>query len=252
MIAAPSLDSFFRLAALDSIDSTNAEAARRAAAGAPAGTLVWALRQTAGRGRRGRAWSSPEGNLYFSLLLRPEVGAAAAASLGFVAGLALSQAVDGLLPEGRRSELKWPNDLLVGGRKVAGILLEASAAEPGRLDHLVLGIGVNVASHPDGLPYPATSLAAEGASADAAGTLAAFAGRFLPAYRAWERDGFPAIRAAWLARARGLGQPIVVRLENATLDGRFAALDEQGALLLEAADGSRRTVTAGDLHFPGL
>jgi BirA family biotin operon repressor/biotin-[acetyl-CoA-carboxylase] ligase len=180
------------------------------------------------------------------------VPAASAASIGFVAGLALSEAVDALLPPGRRSELKWPNDLLVGGRKLSGMLLEAAAAEPGRLDHLVLGIGVNVVSHPEGLPYPATSLAAEGARTDAAAVLSGFAGRFLPVYRAWERAGFAAIREAWLARARGLGQPIVVRLENATLDGRFAALDEQGALLLEAADGSRRTVTAGDLHFPGL
>jgi BirA family biotin operon repressor/biotin-[acetyl-CoA-carboxylase] ligase len=252
MSAALRLDPFFRLAALDSIDSTNAEAARRATAGAPAGTLVWALRQTAGRGRRGRAWSSPAGNLYCSLLLRPAVSPPVAASLGFVAGLALAEAVDSLLPAGRRSELKWPNDLLVDGRKLSGILLEAAASGPDRLDHLVLGVGVNVASHPEGLPYPATSLAAEGAGADAGATLSAFADRFLPAYRAWERDGFPAIRGAWLARARGLGQPIVVRLENAMLDGRFAALDEQGALLLEAADGSRRTVTAGDLHFPGL
>jgi BirA family biotin operon repressor/biotin-[acetyl-CoA-carboxylase] ligase len=246
---APRLASFYRLVALDEIDSTNAEAQRRAAAGAPAGTLIWARRQTAGRGRRGRAWQSPPGNLAFSLLLRPAVDPAAAATLGFVAGLALVDAVDGLLPAGRSSRLKWPNDVLVDGRKLAGILLEAAAGGGQALDHVVIGIGVNIAAHPDDLPYPATSLSASGGTANAAAVLAAFAERFLPLYRNWESEGFAAIRASWLARAHGYGGPVTVRLDHATLEGRFAALDGQGALLLETADGGRRTVTAGDLFF---
>ncbi len=246
------LAAFYRLVALDETDSTNAEAERRAAAGAPAGTLIWARRQTAGRGRRGRAWQSPPGNLAFSLLLRPRVAPAAAATLGFAAGLALAGAVDGLLPAGRTSRLKWPNDLLVDGRKLAGILLEAAGSGGSRLDHLVLGIGVNVRAYPDDLPYPATSLAACGATADAAAVLAAFAEQFLPLYQAWEKLGFAAIRDAWVRRAHGYGGPVTVRLDQATLEGRFAALDGQGALLLEMADGGRRTVTAGDLFFAGL
>ena len=180
---APQLASFYRLVALDEIDSTNAEAQRRAAEGAPAGTLIRAVRQTAGRGRRGRAWQSPPGNLAFSLLLRPAMKAATAATLGFVAGLAVAEAIDGLLPAGRSSRLKWPNDLLVDGRKLAGILLEAAAGGSGPVDHLVVGVGVNIVAHPDDLPYPATDLQACGGTADAATVLAAFAGRFLPLYR---------------------------------------------------------------------
>ena len=166
ILTEPRLAPFYRLAALDMIDSTNSEAQRRAAAGAPAGTLIWARQQTAGRGRRGRAWQTPPGNLCFSLLLRPAVTPAVAATLGFVAGLALATAIDQLLPAGRRSELKWPNDLLVEGRKLAGILLEAGASGPSRLDHLILGIGVNVVAYPTDLPYPATSLAACGGTAE--------------------------------------------------------------------------------------
>ena len=243
------LDPFYRLAVLDEIDSTNAEAQRRAAANAPAGTLIFALRQTAGRGRRGRAWQSPPGNLAFSLLLRPAMNAATAATLGFVAGLALAEAIDRLLPAGRSSRLKWPNDLLVDGRKLAGILLEAAAGGSGAVDHLVIGVGVNILAHPDDLPYPATDLLACGGTADAATVLAGFARHFLPLYRRWEGEGFAAIRAAWLDRAEGYGGPVTVRLDRATLEGRFAALDGQGALLLETADGRRRSITAGDLFF---
>jgi BirA family transcriptional regulator, biotin operon repressor / biotin---[acetyl-CoA-carboxylase] ligase len=247
----PRLASFYRLVALEAVDSTNAEVQRRAAAGAPEGTLVWARRQTAGRGRRGRAWQSPPGNLAFSLLLRPAVAPATAATLGFVAGLALAAAVDEALPAGRSSELKWPNDLLVDGRKMAGILLEAAATGGQGLDHVVLGVGVNIVAYPEDLPYPATGLAASGGHGDAASLLGGFAGHFLPLYRTWEQDGFAALRAAWLARARGFGGPVTVRLDRATLEGRFAALDGQGALLLEMADGARHTVTAGDLYFAG-
>ena len=248
----PHLASFYRLVALETVDSTNAEAARRAAGGASDGTVVWAQRQTAGRGRRGRAWQSPPGNLAFSLLLRPAVTPAVAATLGFVAGLALAAAVDEALPVGRSSQLKWPNDLVVDGRKMAGILLEAAATGGQDLDHVVLGVGVNIVAFPDDLPYPATSLAASGGRCDAAGLLGGFARHFLPLYRTWEQDGFATLRAAWLARARGFGGPVTVRLDQATLEGRFAALDGQGALLLEMADGARRTVTAGDLYFAGL
>jgi len=156
-----------------------------------------------------------------------------------------------MLPAGGGCQLKWPNDVLVDGRKLAGILLEAAAAGGPWLDHVVLGIGVNVAAYPNDLPYPATSLSACGGRADAATVLAGFADQFLPLYRIWENEGFAAIRDAWLARARGYGGAVTVRLDHATLKGRFAALDGQGALLLEMADGGRRTVTAGDLFFAG-
>ena len=249
---APRLASFYRLVALDEADSTNAEAQRRAASGAPAGTLIWARRQTAGRGRRGRAWQSPPGNLAFSLLLRPAVAPAAAATLGFVAGLALVDAIDGLLPAGRSSRLKWPNDVLVDGRKLAGILLESEGARADRLDALILGLGVNLASHPPESEFPATDLrSACGVDLAPDALLADFAARLEAWMQRLAADGFAPLRAAWRARAHGLGRPIRVRLPRETLTGIFADLDAAGFLLLDAP-GGRRLVSAGDVFFDSL
>lgn len=240
----------FRKVVLDETDSTNSEARRRAEAGAPDGLAVVARRQTAGRGRRGRRWESPEGNLYVSLLLRPDRPLAEAALLSFVAAVALGEAVAAMLPPEAPIAFKWPNDLLVGGAKCAGMLLESSAAGAGRLDWLIVGVGVNLASHPEGLPYPATDLAAAGAPAPTPGAaLEAFLGRFAHWRDIWSRRGFAPVRRAWLARAAGLGGPVEVRAGNATLCGTFAGLDPEGAMLLESARGRRR-VTAGDVFFP--
>ena len=247
------LPSFYRLVFHEQIDSTNEEAKRLAAAGAEAGTLVWAGEQLAGRGRRGRGWASPPGNLYVSLLLRPGCPPAQACQLNFVAAVALAEAVSGLLPTDRPVTLKWPNDVLVGGAKVSGILLEASAALDHSIDWLVIGVGVNVASHPADTPYPATSLQREGAAdATASATLQAFAQRFQAWYETWRAQGFAPVRARWLSSARGLGEPIEVRLERETLQGRFGDLDESGALMLDMHDGARRQITTGDLFFPQL
>jgi len=131
----------FRLHALDTVDSTNDEARRLAAGGAPHGTVVWARRQTVGRGRRGRPWVSEPGNLHCSILLRPACPATIAAQVGFVAANAVALAVAGLLPDGPPVTCKWPNDILVGGRKVAGILLESDVGRNGLLDTLVVGVG---------------------------------------------------------------------------------------------------------------
>ena len=252
-MATPELPAFYRLLAHEQIDSTNEEAKRLAAAGAAAGTLVWAAEQLAGRGRRGRGWTSPPGNLYVSLLLRPACPPAEACQLNFVAAVALAEAVSALLPTGAEVALKWPNDVLIRGAKVSGILLEASAALDRSIDWLVIGAGVNVASHPADTPYPATSLRREGApSATPIGVLHAFAERFLAWYETWLTRGFPTVRARWLASARGLGEPIEVRLERETLQGRFGDLDESGALMLDMANGARRQITTGDLFFPRL
>ena len=164
----------YRLAAFESLDSTNAQARRMATDGVPDGTVVWAASQTAGRGRQGRQWQSPKGNLYCSIVIRPEMPAAEAAQLSFVTALALGDAVSDLLPGGAELHYKWPNDLLLGGCKLAGILLESSGAVGGRLDWLVVGAGLNVADHPDVTDgYRATSLRAAGARAGAdAGAIA--------------------------------------------------------------------------------
>lgn len=249
MIDRPALPPFFTLVALDRIDSTNEEAHRRARSGAPEGTLVWAREQTGGRGRRGRAWSSPPGNLYVSLLLRPAVPPAEAAQLGFVAAVAMAETLCACLPGERQLRVKWPNDLLIDGAKVAGILPEAEAAGAS-VAALVLGMGINLASHPANTPYPATSLGAAGADVAIEALLESLAGHLHLWYRRWQEAGFAPIRARWLDFAAGLGQAIEVRLEAATLKGRFAALDASGALDLELADGGHRLVSAGDVFYP--
>src|SRR5206468_1374206 len=143
----------------DRIGSTNDEATALARAGAGSGTLVWAAEQNTGRGRRGRSWRSPPGNLYLSLVQRPECSPASAAQLGFVAALGLGDAITEL---GLRPSYKWPNDVLVNRRKLAGILLESEMTAGGGLDFVVIGVGVNIAVAPEGVEFPTTSLVAEG------------------------------------------------------------------------------------------
>ncbi len=243
---APRLPGFFRHEALEEAASTNDEALARAAAGAPEGTLVTARRQRAGRGRRGRAWASLAGNLHLSLVLTPPRGPGDATAVGFAAALAVDDAASDVLRDDAEVRLKWPNDVLVDGRKVAGLLMETV---PGRADALVLGVGINVRAHPADTPYPATDLAAEGAKTDADAVLAAFAAAFHARYEGFRRDGFAPLRAAWLARAKGLGEAITVRLEEAAFEGTFAGIDADGALVLDLGGGVERTFTAGDVFF---
>ncbi len=253
MSAEPQLPSAYRLVALDEVDSTNDEAKRLVEAGAEEGTLVWARAQRRGRGRRGQRWASPLGNLYFSLILRPERPPIEAAQLSFVAALGLADALDALVPPRGEIAFKWPNDVLLNGRKVAGILLESATTTPERLDWLVLGVGVNVASAPETAAFPATSLRAEGcAPATAGGVLEAFSRRFLARSEAWRAHGFAPVRKAWLERASGVGEEVTVRLESDVCCGRFADLDGVGALIVELPGGGRRAVSAGDVYFGPL
>ena len=256
---APSLQlpSPYRLVELESVDSTNAEAKRLAEAGAEDFTIVWAKRQTAGRGRRGRAWVSAEGNLYFSILLRLPYPARNVMQLGFVAANAVADAVQVAAPPGTFVHVKWPNDVLVEGKKIAGILMEAEIDmnAPEHLKWLVLGIGINVANHPPNrdTEYPATSLAGEGVVGDGLNVealLDTLAKRFLAGLVTWRNLGFGPIRLHWLVRAKGLGGKVSVRLPNETLHGIFAALDEDGALILHLDDRPNRRITAGDVFFP--
>ncbi len=249
--AALSLPAGYRLHFHETIGSTNDEAKRLARLGAPEGTLVWATEQTAGRGRRGWRWASPPGNLYCSLLLRPGGAPGRAAQLGFVAALALGEALDRLTGTALALRFKWPNDLLANGSKLAGILLESETAPGGSIDFVAIGTGVNLVSGPHAAEYPATSLAAEGLATLTPGPLLeVFVRRFDRWAARWREEGFAPVREAWLARATGVGKAILVRLERTTLAGRFVDLDENGALLLDGADGRRR-VAAGDV-FPAL
>jgi BirA family biotin operon repressor/biotin-[acetyl-CoA-carboxylase] ligase len=249
----PGLPPEYRLAAFEILGSTNDEAKRLAREeGAVHGTLVWAMRQKAGKGRRGRTWVSPEGNVYASLILRPECATATAAQLSFVAAGALADALQPLLPEAVCC-CKWPNDVLIDDRKVAGILLESETDGSGGLEWLVLGIGINVQHFPADSQFPATSLCNEGGRLDQPGAvLVRFIQAFKTWYDVWLKDGFEAIRLGWLQTARGVGGPVTVRLERETLGGTFADLDSDGALLLDLPSGKRRRITAGDVFFPGL
>ena len=248
---APRLPPAYRLHALDKVGSTNDEAKRLAEAGADEGTLVWAREQTKGRGRRGRVWSSPPGNLYLSLVLRPNCALMEAAQLGFVAALAIGDAIGSVSPPLLEVTYKWPNDVLVNGRKVAGILLESNASSAGAVTWLVLGVGVNVHSHPDKSRFPATNLSYEGAGpeVDEVLVLEAFGRHFQTWANRWVADGFAPIRRAWLSHAHGLGEAIEVRLAKNTLRGVFRDLDASGALILETPDAGSRAIAAGDVLF---
>ena len=235
----------------DSVGSTNAEALGRAHAGEAGPLWIVAERQTAGRGRRGRVWVSEPGNVYASLLLTNAAPPAEIAGICFVAALALHDAlldtVHGLAPA--QLQLKWPNDVLLDGRKLAGILVEGSSYEGGPTT-TIIGFGVNCRHHPAQAEYPSTSLADAGFSVGAHEVLAALGVAMTRRLAEWDSGAnFAAVRAAWLVRASGLGGDIRVRLNDRTLEGRFEALDSSGALVLACSDGTRETVTAGDV-FP--
>lgn len=250
MNAAIRLPEGFVLHAFERLSSTNDEAKRLAETGAAEGQVVWALQQTRGRGRYGRTWRSPAGNLYASVLLRPECTMADTAQLSLLASLALGDALERLGPPHLDLALKWPNDVLLGGAKTAGLLLEGCARPDGRAAWIVIGSGVNVVSCPSDTPYPATALAEHGFGALAPGAL-------LEAYAAaldgwlgrWRARGFGAVCQAWRARSYGLGGPIRLRLRAGELRGRFVDLTASGALVLEQADGSRREIAAGDVFY---
>ncbi len=230
---------------LDTVDSTNAEALRRAAAGERGPLWIVARQQTAGRGRRGFAWVSPPGNLYATLLLVDPAPPAAAPQLGFVAGVALHDAAAACVPD-VQLRLKWPNDMLCRGRKIAGILIEGEGAPLA----VAVGIGVNCRHHPAITSYPATDFAAEGAAVEASELFERLAAAFAARLAQWNRGaGFAAIRAAWLERADGLGQPVRVRLAERETGGIFEAIDGAGRLLLRLNDGSLEAIAAGEV-FP--
>lgn len=228
--------------------STNDEARRLFALSADTAVWIMADRQTAGRGRMGRGWSSPEGNLMASLMCRPACGISLMGQLGFVAGLAVQSAIAEM--SGLVAKLKWPNDVLIEGAKCAGILLETLSPAPGREAGLCIGIGVNLQYHPTDTPYPATSLkAAAGTAPSRRGLLAVLARNFETLRMIWQDQGFKPIRQMWLENAHGLGREITVALPQEKIAGKFRDIDEEGRLLLEKSDGKTRPVAAGDVFF---
>lgn len=257
----------YRLEAHDIVGSTNALALDHARAGDPGRLWVVSKSQESGRGRRGRVWATPHGNLAATLLVLTGSELRMAATLGFVAGLALADALEAVVPRGRisvaldgagggagagasnRFELKWPNDVLASGAKLAGILLESTLLTPDRFA-VAVGIGVNVVTHPQDLPYPATSLRALGSTCDAETLFLALSDAWSENARLWnEGRGLSAIRQRWLDRAAGLGGEVAVRLDGKIVRGTFETIDEECRFVIRDGEGALLTIAAGDVHF---
>jgi BirA family biotin operon repressor/biotin-[acetyl-CoA-carboxylase] ligase len=271
----------YSLVAHDTIGSTNTDALERLRGGEAGPLWVVSRRQSDGRGRRGSAWQSEAGNLAASLALITRAEPAMVATLGFVAGVALVRALDrccasfeaGLRPalqdegggsfqQGPHAEvrasaslearttfhLKWPNDVLADGAKLAGILLESEIVAGSRA--VVIGIGVNVTHAPEGLAYPAASLQELGVEVTAADLFASLSAEWLQAFALWDEGrGFVAVRDLWLARAAGIGRAVSVRSGPTLTSGTFDTIDEHGRLVLRTGEGAVRTVSAGEVHF---
>jgi BirA family biotin operon repressor/biotin-[acetyl-CoA-carboxylase] ligase len=247
--------------------STNADMLALAAAGAAEGSWLRAERQTGGRGRQGRAWESPTGNLYASTLVRLRPTDPPAPTLALVTAVALEEAVglvlsftpfDGAGTGQTRGrvvsgfginpnaglKIKWPNDLLIDGAKLSGVLLERAG------DAVVVGIGVNLAHHPDLPDRPATSLAAHGATVDPATFADVLAEAFARWLGRWRGEGLDAVRTRWLERAHPTGTALSTHLpDGSKVEGLFDGLDAQGALILKEASGARRIIHAGDVFL---
>ncbi|WP_158927396.1 biotin--[acetyl-CoA-carboxylase] ligase [Acidisphaera sp. S103] len=224
----------------DKIGSTNDEARRLAQEGAPHGTVVHADEQTAGRGRMAHKWFSPAGNLYISILLRTGEPANRTAELSFLAALAVADTVEALLPRQTRAMLKWPNDVLVSGAKIAGILLEQVD------DAVIMGIGLNVLEAPSNVAYKTTTIVANGGIASVDGARDILLGRLGSHLAVWRIDGFAPIREQWLGRSYPIGAAIRANAGGQPVAGHFAGLDADGALLLDTPQGRHRIV-AGDV-----
>lgn len=224
--------------------STNADLLLMAADGAPEGLWLRAERQTAGRGRQGRTWVSPSGNLYASTLVRLRLGDPGAATLALVAAVALEEVVRAHLRDPAGLVLKWPNDLLLGGAKLSGVLLERSG------DAVVVGIGVNLAHFPEGLNRPVTSLAGAGVEVAPDDFLATLADGFARWLARWRGEGLTPIRERWTARAHPAGTALTALLpDGIAVEGGFDRLDSDGALILRLADGGKRVIHAADVFL---
>jgi BirA family transcriptional regulator, biotin operon repressor / biotin---[acetyl-CoA-carboxylase] ligase len=232
-----------RLVSHELLASTNIEALTLARAGERGPLWVTAGRQSAGRGRRGRTWTSEPGNLFASLLLTEPAPPEHWSELSFVAALAIHDAIADVAPAARpQLAIKWPNDLLLAGAKFAGTLTEGEGTT------VVIGIGVNCTSHPADTDYPATNLAAAGFGVSPEGVFRALSAKMVGRLAQWNQgEHFATIRTDWLSRAAGLGDTISVRLAERELSGRFETIDDMGQLVLVEPEGNRYAIAVGDV-----
>lgn len=243
-----SLLNSYHLLSFDEIDSTNEEAKRLAKGGGCHGAVIWAKKQTAGKGRLGRAWESKEGNLFVSVLLKPDKPLKELSQLSFVAAVAAIESIKPLLPSGQRVQCKWPNDILLGGRKVGGILLESFQGEGGAW--VTVGIGVNVEHFPPKTEFPATCLKDAGVELVSAKiVLSRLIHNFIVAYNQWDAKGFAPMRTQWLHYAWGLGDRVCARWPDGECEGVAEGVNEDGSLIVVLADGKKQHIHAADI-FP--
>lgn len=229
-------------------DSTMDEARRRIENGQAGPCVIWADMQTASRGRRGRTWTSITGNLLCSIVEPLQGDLTEAGRRSYLYGVAIARAANALMPT-PNAQVKWPNDVLIHRRKVAGVLLETATCSKTNQLYLVTGFGVNVMEAPTGTPYLTTTLQDHGSSATAGDMLAAVLTEYKALNQLWRFEGFSAIRAQWVAHACGIGEQATVTLPNETkMEGTFVDLDDNGAMLLRCSNGIQ-TVTAGDVFF---
>lgn len=237
--------SFWRVQVLGTAPSTQDLVRDLAETGEPEGLAIQSLQQTKGRGRHGNDWVSPMGNLYVSKLLRPSCKADKAGQMAFVAALGLSDAIDEVIEEGHVKTLKWPNDVLIDGKKVSGILLESKLDKHGRVDYLIIGTGVNIFAPPEGA-IGLDSIKKERLAVNTFRDI--YLEKLRARYISWQDKGFAEIRDAWLKQAHGVGKDMTIRLPEIVYRGVFEGIDESGTLIA-TVDGEKRTFTAGEVHF---
>lgn len=245
----PILPPGYRLIARDVVGSTNEEARALIAAGVGAGAVIWAESQTAGRGRHGREWISPPGNLYVSIILRPRVDQSRLPEISFVSALAVRDVVAGALPPDVPVEFKWPNDVLMARRKVAGILVEAEKLPDEDRTALIVGIGVNIVSAPRETSYPATCISAKARAPGVTRLLVSLVTALDRRVAEWTRGGFAGIRREWMEHAYGVGGEVTA--DNG-VSGIFTGLDETGAIIIGLTDGAQHRLVSGSVRFPQL
>lgn len=243
----------YHLLSYDVLDSTNEEAKRLAGGGASHGAVIWAKKQTAGRGRMGRDWVSAEGNLFVSVLLSPDCDLATCSQLSFVAATAAADTLASIVANEDDIACKWPNDILYHGKKLGGILLE-SFTTPDELGRerqwVVVGIGINVDTYPEHVMFPATCLRDAGVEIISAKiVLSRFVYNFIHGYDAWVKSGFKPVMKSWTKRAYRLGHPVEVIIGEKKIEGIFDGIDPAGRLLVRGDSGAIQGIAAGDVFF---
>lgn len=250
--AAKTLLNDYHLLTYDVLDSTNAEAQRLAGGGASHGAVIWAKRQTAGRGRMGREWVSADGNLFVTVLVSPTTSLDQCAQLSFVAALAVADTIEAIVPDASQVRCKWPNDVLVSGKKIAGVLLESFTTKElvSQRQWVAVGVGINVDNYPEHVLFPATCLREAGVELISAKiVLSRFVHNFIHRYDQWEERGFAAIEKDWSKRAYQINQPVEVIVGDDRLSGTFVGIDKDGHLLLRGAKKKVQSIAAGDVFY---